>query len=655
MFRKTKNPKSFFVLIITFFWVSYICITLTQAYFNITSTLNEYDETKKSQVDFVFNSGTNDLVKENFDELRAKLDKAYDLHLIHFYILQKNGDVVFFKTANDELDSVNFDYKNFNTFIDTQSVSFKTIKVFDYRLTAGFNKSGLSTTLGNLWEFKYLYLNDLIIVTLMLMTILWVVLKDIMSLTKVLSQKDRDLSQVQANTKEAAILLKASQSFESKNTQLERENDHFSGALSPAIVTEIRSGRKAPYSFDSTLVRVDLNGYTQIFLKKNSEYVTSMMNIYFQRAREVIERYDGLIYQYVGDEIVFHFKGEHHESVQKALSCIRSLFEIADDLERSLPEGAGHCFKIKSSFVFDNLRFTQLDSGYSLSGLALIESNRLLNQIEDKTKNTVAFLESEIPHVKKLCNVGSVQETQLKGFSHTSKIAKAWDFTNIENVKQSSRWPALTYYRSDRDLIFMLNWMSECVRTKKYENFFLLFHHLKSFKVKAISRDVFVSYLALLTDCKNQGVQNTDSQKVYASAISLCAHIIPTAHASEELLKVLHDALAQNEPRVQANTIIVLDSYVQDFAFLNKFMDSPHNRLAADALYVAGKKNLNHDVVKRLKDYYESDQPLFRASARWVIYQLLNYYEQTDPVFYNTNPLLHKLKNLVAQETKAAA
>ena len=33
----------------------------------------------------------------------------------------------------------------------------------------------------------------------------------------------------------------------------------------------------APYAFQSTMIRIDLNGYTQIFLEKKDEYVTDIV------------------------------------------------------------------------------------------------------------------------------------------------------------------------------------------------------------------------------------------------------------------------------------------------------------------------------------------------------------------------------------------
>ncbi|WP_246845773.1 adenylate cyclase [Bdellovibrio sp. ZAP7] len=645
MFAKGKRNKSMVLLIVGTFWVAYVGITATQFYFNVAEMTEQVIETKHAQMTFVEDSQISALVGENTDLVKANLDKARELNLIHFYILQKGSDLVSFHNNNGDAESINADYKVFNEILATKNIAFRTIKIMDYRLTVGVFQNKPRIIMQTAWDYKGMILRDLVSVTVFLSLIVWLFLKDIIDLTKILSSRDREkMTKIRSLSKEGATLLHAAQTYEATQRTLAYENKVYTETLTPAIVHELKSGRKAPYAFQTSMVRVDLNGYTQIFLDKKDEYVSDMMNQYFIRSREIIERYNGLIYQYVGDEIVFHVKEcQGVNSQAMSLACLRAIFEVAQDIEDHLPAGADHYFKVKGSFVIGKIRFVPQDSGYGLSGLPLIESARLLSQVDEKAKSSITFYSEASSSVNDLCTIAETKSTMLKGFSTPATLCKVNDFTSIDRLLGRHQLEKLTYYRSDSDLICIYRFLEKSLQEKDEISFFRVFSVLKTFKVNQTSLQQVAGFEKLVETAYKLNKQKDISDKVLASVVSLASNLIPHAFVESSLLAVLEKCLDHKDPRTQANTIIVLGDLARDVSFLRQYIYASHNRVSADALLVTGKQNFDTELAKKLFEFLESKNPLFRASGSFVVKHLADHYKSTDPVFFETNTDLKKL------------
>ncbi|MFV8256884.1 adenylate cyclase [Bdellovibrio bacteriovorus] len=648
MFAKNKKNKSVVVLIVSVFWIGYVIASAVQFYLNVKELTDREVERRLIQMRFVQESFTPLVITENFTQLKDRLEGARNLFLIDFYILQNGPEVVLWYNNFDNLAGINVDYQNFNQTLETDKLAIRTIKLMDYRFTVGVFQDKNQIMLQTALSMKGLILQDLLIVTLIVGLVVYLFLKDILDITQILSNRDRSkLASIKTLSKEGRTLLQATQTYESTKKYLEHENRYYSDSLTPAILHEMKSGQKAPYAFQSTMIRVDLNGYTQIFLDKKDEYVTEIMNTYFIKARELIERYNGLIYQYVGDEIVFHIKEDKQNSQALALACLRSVFEAAQQIEASLPEGADHYFKVKGSFVLGKIRFVNQDSGFALSGLPLIESARLLSQVDDKASSSVTFYAEAADSVEGLCTVSDTKETLLKGFSKPSTLFRAKDFTTVTEALQKDV-SLLTYFRSDEDLCAAYEFLSAEIEAGKDQSFFTAFGILKTYKVRMsgeMQAEAFTSFLRTILSANKVGKAN---DKVLSAAISLASNFVPSYLVKESLLEVLSSCLEHTDPRVQANTIIVLGDLAEDIAFLRRFVYSKNNRVSADALLVSGKRNMDKELAEKLKEYLDSKNPLFVASGRFVVKSLGEHYKSVDPVFYETNP---HLKELVSRLT----
>lgn len=643
MSAKNSRSKSVVLLIVAVFWLGYVVASGTQFYFNVKNLTEDEVLRRQSQMQFVQESLIPLVISENTDLLKDRLENARKLSLIDFYILQNGPEVVIWYNNFDNLAGINVDYQNFNQLLQNDKLAFRTVKLMDYRFTVGVFQDKNDIILKTAWVMKGLIIQDLIIVTSIVGLIVYLFLKDIINLSQILTSRDRSrLSEIKSLSKEGQTLLAATQGYETTKKYLEHENRYYSDSLTPAILHEMKSGKQPPYAFQSTMIRVDLNGYTQMFLEKKDEYVSEIMHTYFVQARELIERYGGLIYQYVGDEIVFHIKEGSQNSQALAIACLRSVFEAADDIERTLPPGADHCFKVKGSFVLGKIRFVKQDSGFALSGLPLIESARLLSQVDDKSSCSATFYAESAASVGTLCTISDSKETLLKGFSVPTTLCRAKHFTPVETALNTDV-SSVTYFRSDSDLCAIYKFTTDEVRAGRSENFFKVFSVLKTYRVKSTSQqqtDAFTSFLGQILEMNTQLIAD---DKVLSAAISLASNFVPTALVNERLLETLSPCLDHRDPRVQANTIIVLGDLAKDISFLRKFVYSKNNRVSADALLVSGKRNLDKELAGKLHEYLESKNPLFKASGQFVVRSLGEHYRSTDPIFYETNSLLKGL------------
>lgn len=650
----SKNKRSLVFLILFFFWVGYVTFTSVQFYFLALKVAESQIEKRKEHLEYILKSNVSTLIKSTPESLKYKLDEAKKLGLINFFILQKDKEVVFFENKSGNVKDLDHNYVNFDIFIDTNDMTFKTIKLMDYKLTAGTYTNRNGIVLEIIRNMIFVILKDILVVTSILGIISFLILKDIINLSKTLSSRSRsDITKIKTRSAEAETLVKASLGLEGERVRLERLSETYGETVGPAIRHELNSGKEAPYNFPATLSRVDLNGYTQIFLEKDDSYLTSILNQYFERARETIERYNGLIYQFVGDEIVFIFKDEMSPDLSTeslATSCIRDLFAEAALIEQGLPEGANHYFKLKGSFAKGSMRFTQLDEGHAMSGLPLIESVRLLSLIDEKSHQVLAFFQESQAQTEGLAFIFDRKENHLKGFKEASLICRARDFNSIDWIFESNQWKQLSYFRSDAHTIAILKRLRMMAVTKRDDDIMQILMALKYHKFAQTSADLAREAELTLNTFLTGEAEDLLSTKSLSATVSLVGRLIPKDLWNESLQKSVTTLLTHKDPRVQANAIVVLGRYEYPARKIWDKMFSQNNRLAADTIMEVAKQQLNDEVIEALGRLLSSSTPVYVRSGEYARNQILKYYSEVDPVFAKTSPYLIKLRQLKASK-----
>lgn len=651
-----KNKKSILLLLIAFFWAGYVAFTSVQFYTQAFKLADAEIAKRKANLDYILQSNVGTLLEDHPENVHDKLQRARQLHLVDFYILQKNSEVLFFENKSGNVAELNHNYVNFNTFIDVNDITFKTVKLMDYKLTAGTftNRYGIANRI--VQDMLLLIIKDMVVVTTMLGLVAYLILKDIINLSKTLASRSRsEIANIKTTSSEAETILQASMGLEGERVRLEQLSETYGETVGPAIRHELKSGKEAPYSFAATLCRIDLNGYTQMFLEKDDKYVTTILNQYFAKAREVIERHGGLIYQFVGDEIVFLFKDEMAldlSSEALAIACIRDLFHEATIIEKNLPEEANHYFKLKGSFAKGAMRFTRLDEGHALSGLPLIESVRLLSLIDDKTHQILTFFQEASASAEGLAFIFDRKVNQLKGFKEESMLCRSRDFNSIEWVFESNVWERLAYFRSDEHMLFVLKKVRLMAVTRRDDDIVRMLAALKYHRFEKTTQEIASEAELTLTSFLRGEEEGLLSTKALSAVVSLLGRIIPENLWSSNLQDSVVKLLDHKDPRVQANAIVVLGRYGFPARKIWENMFSSNNRVAADTIVEVAKQQLNADVWDALHRLLNSPHPAHKKSGEYAMETIIKYYQSADPVYLKTNPILSKM---LAKSAKKAA
>lgn len=624
MSTRQKNRKTILLVSIAALWLAYVGIVSAEYYFNITSRVDRVIQDRKKDVDFVLEFSGNLIIKDNLDSLSERLKQAREFRMVDFYILQKKNKVVTFYNKQNNPDDLNQEYTDFNHFIESEDITYKTIQIYDYRLTVGVNTAKKSLSRVVFGEQKYLVLHNLAIVTLFAAFMFFFIYRDAVSFTKL-----RGLKKTEPETP-----LKSMANV----VPLTPKESHKS-VLAPALLHEVKNKTFAPAAFESTVVRVDLNAETLASLSQSDQF-TLILSKYQVESQELIARYGGLLCSSNGTELVFHFKGARRSVEPMAVACVRSIFEFAEEIEKTLPSSAGRMFKLKSSFQSGMVHFTKLETGFNLSGTPFTESAKILTAIEGTFNTSIlGFTESSKDIVSRLC----------KTTAFNQGLAVVSTFTSQDTVLTDDKADLCTFYRSDVNLMALLGYMEKLVDTQNDDVFFRIFGDLKHVKTQVICSDLEKAFTHFMEFTYRKSHDKPVDPKILSAAVSMTQNLIPQGHGSEKLTEILKLYLQFSDARVQANAVSVLGEVPSNVRFLKKFIHSDHNRVSADALLVTGKQVVDKELVGRVQSLLRSSDKVHQASGRYVALKLVEHYKQKDMLYYNTNPHLKKLEELLGK------
>lgn len=659
------NRKPIVFILMSVFWVVYLALIVVFYNYKMQEVIRESNIKRFSDIEYQLYAAEPLLLQDNVEVLRQNLNLAHERKYFDFYILRKNSSLIDFryeKASQNEVEELELPLGNFPADRSAQDLPFqvKTIQFNDYKLSVGMFVRDQNYIMRTVYYYRWDFLQEMILVTCFLGLIAYLVLKDVIDLTKILRTKNRGQARlVKVRTKEAETLLAVASQFEAVNEGLKLTNLSFSDSISPAVRHELNEGTRTPHLFDAVVVRVDVNGYTQMFLDKKDEFVTQTLNRYFQQASEIIRRYQGHIYQFVGDEIVFHFKQyEVEDPLTQAMHCVRSLFQVAKELDHDLrPQGVP--FVVKSSMAKGRLRFIRLDSGYAFAGLPLIESVRMLGKVDDRHENTLALYASDFDQRDEAGQVARRLPVSFKGFSGQTEIVEIQKFKEVNLVLNAKVWSELKWFRSDQDLAEILRFAVSNMGQLSAHDISEISRELRGFEIEKIGMlvaDLVADFISVVDVRVSRLLEKTISEdepsqalwlRNLASITSLTSHILRAGVFREDLRLILEKNLKHPDQRVRANTILALDELSPETYSFRELFSLPFNRAAADALFVEGRREFSDEVFHFLQSFLESNDPFFIASGIYVLAALYDYHRKTDAVYFKANLHLQRIPNLI--------
>lgn len=624
-----KNKKSIPILFISTFWLIYTLASVSQFIVQLQSVFAKEGDRKRSEITYQSELAMSFLVQDQTEALKDNLQQSLHLDQIDFAILMTPGQEPFTLARNGNVDLADH-YEVTDGVIQYQNLLFRTIHVKNSSLTLGasYDKNIFMKSYFQVYGPKIVF--DIALITLLSGALILFVIRDLIQLSKVLRRSSkRNLRDLRALSLEAQVLTTATQSFDTLSKELAEESKVFASSLGSAIAIELRRGTPVPTTFPVALVRVDLNHFTQKYLSTDLHEMIGALNSYFKAAREIIERYDGLIYEYVGDEIIFFFHGKaSHTALRQACQCVRDLFREISDLQFKN-------FTVKASISLGDISFVKLDQGYSFSGVPLIQSARMLSHVSTKESHALALLAEDANQVADLFRGQTPISAKLKGFDHDFELVEVAEF---HAPKQLSP----LHFRSTSHLMECFVALNQYVENKDSAAALNLIQQLKGFYVQSISPELSNQYLNALRTCS----RNSYDMKVYASLITLGQQYVSQQNYSAEL-KGLLTTLQTTDPRVRANGLMTMAHFEDPVELKISQLKDTHNRLMADGLYILGRKAVDKGILKQLQWMIQHSSPLYQSSGLYVCSALLQFHREKDPVYFKSNPQFENLKDLL--------
>jgi PAS domain S-box-containing protein len=196
---------------------------------------------------------------------------------------------------------------------------------------------------------------------------------------------------------------------------------------------EIRNGEL----LDAALLFCDIRSFTPIAERLSPNQVVHMLNTYYSIMSEVIKKHNGVINQFVGDEIFVSFGAPipvpdpEISSVKCALEMIDKLAEISWNLDHFLTEdmaiGVGIHY---GSIVAGNLgSYDRLS--YSITGDAVNAAKRI-ESMTKKIKNAILISEPIYQKTKDMILTKRWGRVRIKGKREKIRIYQVVGLSNFE-------------------------------------------------------------------------------------------------------------------------------------------------------------------------------------------------------------------------------
>ena len=448
------------------------------------------------------------------------------------------------------------------------------------------------------------------------------------------------LESLSSMSAEAEILKQGLTGYQETVERLENANRVLGAQVLPSLKSELQSGKNPPYDFACTLVRTDINDFTKTFHSKPQDQFLATINEFFTECSHVISRYDGLIHEFVGDEIIFYFKDENHvNSFSAALACVGEIGAIAGRIHQRTSVENQYGFRVKTSLSHGVIRFGPLLNGYSLAGAPLIETSRILSHVSEKNENTVHFDSRCLPLLDWGVEFAEAFRASLKGIDGERKICRYKGHRNIQRLLEDGgrdAFRAVHAYRDESSFLSVLKLVIQEPETRLVPD-----------ALKLITGTHFTNcsdnYLAEIERLLTQawllkGGFETQTVKLLATIIAALPRLIPPERFNRQLGAILEKFTEHSNPRVAANAIEAMQEF-RDTGFVSlnhKLLKSENVRIAANAIVFLGKLEVTKQVVKEIGNLLDSGDLVKVGAGIYVWGEVAGFHLQRDAVHLRT-------------------
>jgi class 3 adenylate cyclase len=604
-------------------------------------------------------------------ELHQILIEAFKQAEISYFVVYKSGQLTHVFPPGADL-AVNASYLSRSKYagkdlIDTIRSERSEFLANDLLLTIGIDKRDDHLLWATIFESHIwkVILQDILTVIALAALAFWLHTRDLMKLKSEIQKTGRfptGATNRSGISSEAEAIFASFRGYANSEKQAREKNTVLQTQVLPALQREIFSGQSPPYTFDCTLVRTDINGFSQIFNSDYRERFAEHINTFFMGLTEIASRYDGLIYEFVGDEAIYYFKdtpGKNtRDSVARSIDAIRDIHTLAQEIN-SRTQLEGHRFTVKSALAHGTLRFARLVDGLSLSGGVLIETVRILSVVTDKSENQLYLSARHQPDLDREARFEVVGDFSLKGYSESVTLLRLVSMTSLQHhlsIAPNEGFEFVSKFRNDHSLETLIGTAASAGETWSVENHLGLIEALRPLVVFRSQHSLAQSLNKWLETSVERAKENSNFVRVTSAIVMLYPSLIPKIDLNDETILRLESLLDSKDERTIANTIDVLTKYAVTPAArpMRDLTISENNRVAANALIHAGSLELDVTTLQELEKmiFSRSSDDGRKASGLYAMGEIGRLLKFRDPVYYSTRVDFHKLVQRTSQFLK---
>jgi hypothetical protein len=449
-----------------------------------------------------------------------------------------------------------------------------------------------------------------------------------------------NIAEIKTQSAEAELLARGFRGFNEKVDRLEQANDKFSNQVLPSLKSELFSGRTPPYFFECTMVRTDINGFSHIFNTHDTNVFMAHINEFFTEVSHIVSRYGGFIHEFVGDEVIYYFKDEHHaNSFAVALGALADIQRAAEVLNQKTRTQNSYGFSVKSSLSHGSLRFGPLVNGYTLAGSVLIESVRVLSQVAEKDQNVIYFDQANLMRIAGVGRAEVALKAHLKGFDGERTLYRFEGHAPLAEVLAAPQVDAakLSFYRSGRDLAQIFDWLRVYGESVDEATVASVIRTLRGVNVTRASYEFSQALFLWLETVAADFSRSRDLRhaRVLSAAALLVRNLIPKAEFNDEIDARVEQFLAVDDKRVVANVLEALTEFRidRDKNFVVGLLSSNDHRVQANAFIHRGIREIDRDLTVRLRKAIFGKDFHAAASALYALGEIVAFHYQRDSVY----------------------
>jgi hypothetical protein len=414
---------------------------------------------------------------------------------------------------------------------------------------------------------------------------------------------------------------------------------HLQYSVIQEIKSQIKNGLPIsfPFRFLGVVVRVDINGYSEIMQECTLEESREINSKFKAIAAELALRYEGLFENSAGDEVVYCFRGE--KSVMRGISFARDLSQ--EFAETSFGSQNKRLF-VKASLYESEMLMDFGSARVEFDGLALLFTNRMFGGLEIKTQNVII-----LPAEMARGNASLVPDPQFgMAFSKGMKVDVAYCTDFSLSLKKTN--PDL--FKSDRYIIEYFDALIEAQEDSPQ----ILSALSKITKTKHVSHLVKKKWIQVIQYLIDNRELRARQPVLLPSLISIGAEIIGPHGWEQQCSEIVVMAARTMDQRVAENAIDALirvgnsidaSVIVEPKDFKGRLRA---NALVAAALSSPSDKNLRL-IKKMAKDKVQSERHSGLFAAAQVVIGLKNRADEAGIVLTEYKEIL-RLLNAVDKE-----